>query len=360
MQDDHNPPDRAVKLRGTFTYDSGSHYRVWTLLRDLPELALANGWHEDVGGPGYAVAGDELWEDKDDRSQVFRLKRDEYVVARPEWWQVEHIFGSEWQPWKKAPERPAAIGLLRQYEYESDGRKHVAWMVMREYAESTAGGDSRSSFVIPAGAIFCEIPAPAPWNKAHMLPWGIFPPKSATWNNFGIAAQDAHELLRIDKVERTSEYRAALRALGARVQGDGTYHGLGYAFVEGDVSGVVRRGDVLVYAKDVGDRPTVRGVVRELGLAEYALLADAISAAPRTLTDITPAMRNFYAGTVERLLHDKQRWGLRLKNWHSRLLRVRPVYRETVSEPVEALSDDHALFALLSDVGGRWPKVGAP
>jgi hypothetical protein len=91
----------GVELRGTYRYDSGLPYRIWTLKHDLPELAIGLAWQEDVDGPPHAIAGDELREDRDDRSNLFRLQRDDVVVAWPEWWQISDLFGGVKPPWPR-------------------------------------------------------------------------------------------------------------------------------------------------------------------------------------------------------------------------------------------------------------------
>ena len=94
----------ALELSGYFRYDSGDGYRVWRFTRDVPELRLEGAWLTDVVGPAHAIAGDELCEDREARGSVFRLRRDELVVGRPEWWQVgDLLFGGVWPRWERTP-----------------------------------------------------------------------------------------------------------------------------------------------------------------------------------------------------------------------------------------------------------------
>jgi hypothetical protein len=110
-----------------------------------------------------------------------------------------------------------------------------------------------------------------------------------------------------------------------------------------------RRGDLLVsrWFGTLQEEP--RGRVRWLTMEDYA----ALEALPR---EAVRDYREHYGPSY--IIRDRRRWGKRLKVWHSRLALVRPWQPETV-EPIEASSDDGAIFELLCEVGGRMPTGGA-
>lgn len=339
----------GVELIGYFRYDSGAPYRLWKLTADAPELPLNDGWEDDVDGPPHAAAGDELKEDKEDRGSHFKLYRDDYVVARPEWWQVAHLFGGTLPSWKrkKAQVAEPEAALLQEHECEfTSGKPSPVWKFLRDF-------DAGGGWMIPTGAALFEASAPLRTRRAMYGEWTVCPDLNDSKSAYGIWRSEAEQFLRLDALERTPEHVAVLRAVGAPLPTGGRWS-TSLALLNEDVPGLARRGDVLAYAKP-DDRAVLRGIVRDLCKPELEVLRTAVKDEPRVLTDISPGMSDCWrwsGGEVRRFVSDRRRWG----KGRSQLQLIRPVRPEPVTAPLAALSDAHALFELIAASGGRMPS----
>lgn len=164
-----------------------------------------------------------------------------------------------------------------------------------------------------------------------------------------IEVYTANGFLGLDRLKRDPRYDRARRL----VQGID----YGAAYVErGGVAGL-RAGDILVGTENPAGLP---GQITALGLDDYEALRVATKAGDEELTSLTPGRDAEFCGSrsVEVFVRTKNKWGRSLKVWRPRLFRVRyPV--EVVSSPIQASSDDAALFELLYRAGGRMPNSGA-
>ena len=126
------------------------------------------------------------------------------------------------------------------------------------------------------------------------------------------------------------------------------------------------------------DFPEMHGTVRYLSMDDYAALKAATFDSYReTFIPLTEHDRRRRFGLVDnshtrkwhmwpenqwqmenlyKLLRSPQKWGKRLKVWHSRLAAGRSA-RSPVGEPIAATSDDAALFELIYSTGGRMPEA---
>jgi hypothetical protein len=208
---------------------------------------------------------------------------------------------------------------------------------------------------IPAGGLLIEKPSPSPMYRDPLSmpdePWSVYKPTATRgrWSPWlGIPADVAEDLFRLDKIDRTPAYREALEVVG-----DWGEHRCRFHYLEIPVPAAsLERGDLLVWAYQVRDRPELRGRVRELQMSDYEALRSSWKLHKEELcTDITPVGSARWHRLSE-FLKCPNRWGRRLKTWHSRILAVRSL-REVVSQPIVALSDDGAIFELLADVGCR-------
>lgn len=267
------PAGPAVELRGYFKYDSGSPYRVWTFTRDVPEVPALGQWVGDVDGPAYAIAGDELWEDREDRGLVFQLKRDDLVIGRPEWWQIRGpVFDGDVPAWK-----------------------------------------------LPAETV---APEPQPIDEIVMraLPRGL-----RAYGDFS-----------------NSDPRGAVFVADAAI--------VGTPVVAGDL--VFLREAIASKGMPKAERAAICGALIQMKRSVAPLLADAIDAGVlrRALDsghhydrDATWLRRNH-----ARYVNAGSKWS----DTTSPLYIIRP-WRSPISAPIEAASDDAALFELVVSAGGR-------
>ena len=148
--------------------------------------------------------------------------------------------------------------------------------------------------------------------------------------------------------------------------------------VERDIPEVgIKAGDVVVYAYGP-EFPEMGGRVRFLSMDDYAALkAATLESYRETFAPLTDSERKMRFGLLDnsrnhrwvmwpenqwqmedlyKFLKCANKWGKKLKVWHSRLAVIRSG-RSPVSEPVHASSDDAALFELIYSTGGRMPEA---
>ena len=138
----------------------------------------------------------------------------------------------------------------------------------------------------------------------------------------------------------------------------------------------IQEGDLVVHALSPENFPDMRGCVRYLSIEDYAKLkAAAFDSYRETFVPLVGEDLKCRSGLLEtygshrsmrpenqweseslyEFLETRQRWGKRLKVWYSRLAVVRPLRRSPVGVPIEASTDEAALFDLITDSGGRMP-----
>ena len=98
------------------------------------------------------------------------------------------------------------------------------------------------------------------------------------------------------------------------------------------------------------------GRVRYLSMDAYASLRDAtLDSFDETFT-LLAKLYDFGPDDLYKFLGSQNKWGKKLKVWHSRLAVVRS-RRSPVGEPIAASSDESALFELIYSTGGRMPEA---
>ncbi|MEN8374614.1 MAG: hypothetical protein ABFS34_04135 [Gemmatimonadota bacterium] len=119
----------------------------------------------------------------------------------------------------------------------------------------------------------------------------------------------------------------------------------------------VRTGDVLLAVRDYDDRPEgVSGACFPLTLEDYEALRahyDGLDFHGRLPLDAL--WRGAARGGAIRIIRTRQSWGLRRSQWQTRLYVLRGVHASPV-QPIEASSDQHAIFELILESGGRMPQ----
>lgn len=189
---------------------------------------------------------------------------------------------------------------------------------------------------IPVGGFLAELPGPCIMSAdRRRQPWSVTWPQGG---RTGLPARWTADLFGEDRILRSPTYRVARRAAPDSINA---------SYVERDVPAAnVRRGDLLVYARRVKDRPSaVRGSMKPLDLDTFGILKEAMQDSDEPLlTDLHPLWSRHEPANF---LKYPNRWGKRLKVWHSRLIRVRPITREEVSRPIEADSDAAAVEQVL-------------
>ncbi len=242
------------------------------------------------------------------------------------------------------------------------------WRFLRDVPDSYGALTCAGRETIPAGSSLVSLP-PTRQRGFRRHDWSIF--VWGPWDDAkgerpsllleGISWATKERLFATDSVERTPEYREALRCVEF---GPDHYASVHYSSLDVADAGV-QEGDVLIYFHSPEQCPIVYGRVREMSLEDYEALHAAYREAshdctPETIEQIFPILNPFqrYYGTrLREMLGDQRKWGRRLKTWHSRVIRVQP-FRPVVSQPIQASSDEAAIFELLSDVGGSMLRAG--
>ena len=304
--------------------DTFHPYRVWTLTSAAPDLDLRQG--DQV----YEVGPESRYLDFDKKplwgGQRFQARRpqsvgESEVMCDIEDWQAVTLFGGELPPWPLE-------GVALQ-------RIHEALLDVMPMGKQTL-----------ASVLECT---------AKMVEYMVKKaPESAPDDS-----QDIPEL--------PAEHRRALAAVG-----DGGHPQSIYVLTVDVPELDIRTGDVLVRAYSLKVFPKMHGRVRYLSLEDYEVLRSVaegsylesfapLSSYERTLragmgdTLYLPAPEHQWRKEgLHRFLTNRNKWGKRLKAWEPRLAVVRPPW-ETLTEPIQASSDDGALFELLHQVGGLMP-----
>lgn len=249
--------NQYLRLKGAHHSRSGSAFKDWELLADVPEIRVTQ-----LGDarPMHAVAGDVLREGADDDLE---LRRDEKRIGDLEWWQVRYLF----------------IGLRE--DCALDAR------------------DKPLDFL------------------RRLVP---HPPEDYTTNG---------------PYKRTNAHELAFRATA-------------------DIPGTpIRSGDVILYLPYKRTPAGLRGQQQRVPRSVLGVVAGHLD----SLIVLERAVRGDSGTTPEDVrarLMQPQRAGWQDKT--SPLLVVRPLV-SPVSEPIQAGTDDAALFELMCQAGGRMPQV---
>lgn len=267
--------------------NTGGRFRIWRFREDRPEIPASD--HNRTGGPAHAVEGDELWQEPD-RLTPWRLKRDDMEIGNPEHWQVRGAFGGTIPGWGNGEDEHSA-------DQEPDTEPDLT--------------EARNYFSL----------------------------NTADGGRFAGGDYPRHTL------QGAYRFRAAEPEIGAEA------------------------GDVLIYAWNEESRPDrIYGRVRGLEVDEIETLREVLRERSVCLRNSIPEMFECLTGGEEemvgskgkygwgrsglaRFLHNKNRWGGKLaaENFYHRLLLVKP-YREKVTRPIRAQSDEGAAWELLAQV----------
>ena len=394
-----------VKYDGWLVFsDSGTAYRSWVFTEAVPELEAEKGDHLFDHGPG----------DEDERLEVRKDPKTATFFDMEE--VTEHAFGgSALPPW--TPPRPgermiekALKGVSEEIKtFRTDLRMAFEQLGREKTAESKTGsqqkpstptkenrylrlkfdgeydnGDHYKDFELLVDVP--EIPADrSDVEPRHAIKGDVLreryddesTPFELRRNSKRIGDPEWWQVRHLfaglkDGVEEDAEPDPppVLRLLGDCKHIRGAY------LVTHDIPEVeIREGDLLVHAWSPENFPDMRGCVRYLSIEDYAKLkAAAFDSYRETFVPLVGRDLQRRSGTLgntqqlpeyqwnqENLyefLKMPQKWGKRLKVWHSRLAVVRALARSPVSVPIEASSDEVALFDLITDSGGRMPTDG--
>lgn len=317
--------------------------RVFEFLRDCPEIPATR--TEAI--PPHAAAGDELWVEIDDDSSPFTLRRDRRAIGQPEAWQMEDylpLLAEAPQGGDPDPEEPT--GYLKRITVEFHGQEVEGWQIQ-----------SGAPFRYPAGWFFY------PWRGEFWIQKADGDPEEF---------YRAEDYLRADRVVRDPELREAIALVDAQ-EGRLTIE----LAVETIPETPIERGDVVIVKARHAPLPQVRGRLVPLALEHYERVRThfercASTHSPyrgrqvfctRTESDYLPIINispigfgNLDGGAAE-FFANRVGWGKRRREWTPDVFVVKRV-RPEQAVPIQARSDDAALFELLAQVGGRMPQGG--
>lgn len=311
--------NRFVRLKGQYERRNGDAYLEYELRVDAPEVPATRG----DANPPHAIAGDVLREDED---RDWQLRRDGQRIGDPEAWQVRHLFEGISREASSAAAGRSPLLFYTTLIFES-GKRLKGWEFERAPDHQPRNGDMPE---IQSGGCLVQHPGGG-WQLYPEIPGSGYPVDTATAEGF----------LTLNRLESDARYDRPRRLVS------GLNH-RGAAHLEANV-GDLRVGDILVHGEP---RPEIGGAVVGLTMDHYEALRCLVDDGQEVVTDLFP----FRFNSVGAFLGDRRKWGRGLKVWRPRLWRVRcPV--EVVSEPIQAASDDVALFELLYSVGGRMPHA---
>jgi hypothetical protein len=234
-------------------------------------------------------------------------------------------------------------GLLEVCNWEQNHAP--CWELLRDV-------EHRFRTNLKCGELITERPGRNPMfiTESEPLPWSVWrpdPEKGPKWYRpaGGIIAEVALDLLRLDRIERTPHLRAAAQLLAARSpRATGAYIGRD--------CGPVRAGELLVTPNrreqlvDLRTLPRARWLTREdleqLRAEWKELGGDYVS------LELPPFSNK--RGVHEFVMH-RRNWRPNQVMGHPLLAVVRPI-THMFSEPIDASSDDAAIFELLAAVNG--------
>jgi len=316
-------------------YEGGEPYRDWELLVDAPEIPASGRYS---ASPPHAIVGDTLREELDeDGLTPFQLRRKGRRIGNPEWWQVRHLFEgvrTGLEPGGPPPSAEAP-GLLQEVK----ASEHHGWRFLKPWQ-----WEKRT---IPVGA----------WLIRRGVDYYVQmdPANKSADTMVETCRFTVHDFFQEDQLARNPHYRHAVDILRATLVG----WQWGVAYMERPLAPLgLRRGDVLVYVPSEERMPAQPlGRTRLLSMDDYATIREAAEADSDLFTEILSPCES---RGVRGFLNNKNKWGERLKVWHSRLMVVRPYdLSRTVTHPVRARCDEGAIFELLVSTGGRMPRQDA-
>lgn len=200
---------------------------------------------------------------------------------------------------------------------------------------------------IPEGAFLVEAPAPGMFHRDGrkiVEPWTVW---FDCRHRLGISGRMAGELLEADRLLRNLEHREALRLLP---EGH-LFFGPPAGFVEWDLPEIgLRRGDLLVSRARKSWALFPRGA-DPLSRGDMGYLRDAVLRNRGVVTSLTPFRPD---QDIRALITDRRTWWPSRLGWKPRVARWRPLEGPGI-QPIQASSDEAALFELISSVGGRMP-----
>jgi hypothetical protein len=304
---------RRVEFTGWGAFrDTFAPYRAWKLLK--PPV--------DIDGPGaklVEVAPDDFGTREEWEGNRFRFDDDDGPIRTADDSEAADLFGGAPPSWP--PEGEALISVWRTLRHLRSrdtchfrGVLHAVTSMARHMSEATAEG-----------------PMPEPVAE------GIRP----------------EHLAYLRALVPTPVFTMPLRPRG-KVRGHWAA-----LLAHRDVAGTpIRRGDIVLHLSEEPGNPHppgLRGFFERVPRTCLAAVADALDT--DTLEVLELAQFAAWEHSVSELaaslrVTQQARW----KDATSPLLIVRP-RRSLVSEPVNAASDDAALFELLASVGGRMPST---
>lgn len=320
------------------TYRSGDRYRDFELLVDVPEVPVTD---SEAPPPLHAAAGDILRENGTERRLTpFDLRRDGVEIGNPEWWMVRHLFeGILGDGVTPAPSRrpsllrPATLAL---------GKDNAGPEVEGYYFRRAPDGQPPFVDVKAAKGDFLYHDTGRSFNW-HLFAWnGSKSALTPVTVHAGWVYQCVHED-KLDKDPRFDAPRARVRSLPTNVA---------VALLERPREDM-RPGDLIVMGEE--GAAALGGSVAPLSRDHQEALRAALDADKNVLTELRPFAGGPWGhSAVVGFLEDRRRWG-RKSPARTKLWRVRLACPSSVSRPIEATSDDGALFELLIQCGGRMP-----